>query len=293
MACQRIRAGPPGRAAGDPRPRSRPLLRPGRKPLAGKHALVTSGPTHEPIDPVRYIANRCSGRQGHAIAEALAGLGARVTLVSGPVRCPTRPASGARGRNAPRQMLAACRGGVAGRRRGVRRRGRRLARRERGAGGRSRRRQAATPAAGAGAESGHPGDHRAAAPGGRLSWSASRRKRRRDGQRARRSSRARAATGSSPTTFLPEPGSWAAGRMPCISSPRRESRVGRFFPKRRSRATRGPDRRDTCLRSGRKRAQFSRMTERAEGPPVELRILDPRLREWGMPAYQSEMARRD
>ena len=54
-------------------------------PLAGKHAIVTSGPTHEPIDPVRYIANRSSGKQGHAIAAALAALGARVTLVSGPV----------------------------------------------------------------------------------------------------------------------------------------------------------------------------------------------------------------
>ena len=55
------------------------------KPLAGKTAIVTSGPTHEPIDPVRYIANRSSGKQGHAIAGALASLGARVTLVSGPV----------------------------------------------------------------------------------------------------------------------------------------------------------------------------------------------------------------
>jgi phosphopantothenoylcysteine decarboxylase/phosphopantothenate--cysteine ligase len=54
-------------------------------PLTGKHAIVTSGPTHEPIDPVRYIANRSSGKQGHAIAAALAALGARVTLVSGPV----------------------------------------------------------------------------------------------------------------------------------------------------------------------------------------------------------------
>jgi phosphopantothenoylcysteine decarboxylase/phosphopantothenate--cysteine ligase len=53
--------------------------------LAGKTAVVTSGPTHEPIDPVRYIANRSSGRQGHAIAAALAKLGADVTLVSGPV----------------------------------------------------------------------------------------------------------------------------------------------------------------------------------------------------------------
>jgi phosphopantothenoylcysteine decarboxylase/phosphopantothenate--cysteine ligase len=56
--------------------------------LAGKHAIVTSGPTHEPIDPVRYIANRSSGKQGHAIAAALAALGARVTLVSGPVSLP-------------------------------------------------------------------------------------------------------------------------------------------------------------------------------------------------------------
>ena len=54
------------------------------RPLAGRKALVTSGPTHEAIDPVRYIANRSSGKQGHAIARALAGLGAEVTLVSGP-----------------------------------------------------------------------------------------------------------------------------------------------------------------------------------------------------------------
>lgn len=57
--------------------------------LTGKHILVTAGPTHEPIDPVRYIANRSSGRQGFAIAEALARLGARVTLVSGPVTLAT------------------------------------------------------------------------------------------------------------------------------------------------------------------------------------------------------------
>ncbi|GGE13193.1 phosphopantothenoylcysteine decarboxylase/phosphopantothenate--cysteine ligase [Rhizobium sp. BK226] len=61
------------------------LLDDGEKPLKGRKAIVTSGPTHEPIDPVRYIANRSSGRQGHAIAAALAKLGAEVTLVSGPV----------------------------------------------------------------------------------------------------------------------------------------------------------------------------------------------------------------
>ncbi len=55
------------------------------RPLAGRHVIVTSGPTHEPIDPVRYISNRSSGKQGHAIARAAAELGARVTLVSGPV----------------------------------------------------------------------------------------------------------------------------------------------------------------------------------------------------------------
>ena len=53
--------------------------------LAGKHILVTAGPTHEPIDPVRMIANRSSGRQGFAIAAAAANAGARVTLVAGPV----------------------------------------------------------------------------------------------------------------------------------------------------------------------------------------------------------------
>ena len=61
------------------------LLDEGPKPLKGRTAIVTSGPTHEPIDPVRYIANRSSGKQGHAIAAALAELGAEVMLVSGPV----------------------------------------------------------------------------------------------------------------------------------------------------------------------------------------------------------------
>ena len=58
----------------------------GNGPLKGKHVLVTSGPTHEPIDPVRYIANRSSGAQGTALAEALRDLGARVSFVTGPAR---------------------------------------------------------------------------------------------------------------------------------------------------------------------------------------------------------------
>lgn len=61
------------------------------KPLAGRKVIVTSGPTHEPIDPVRYIANRSSGKQGHAIAAALARLGAEVRLISGPVSLPDPP----------------------------------------------------------------------------------------------------------------------------------------------------------------------------------------------------------
>ena len=60
----------------------------GDKTLAGKRIVVTSGPTHEPIDPVRYIANRSSGKQGHAIAAAAAAAGADVTLVTGPVNLP-------------------------------------------------------------------------------------------------------------------------------------------------------------------------------------------------------------
>jgi phosphopantothenoylcysteine decarboxylase/phosphopantothenate--cysteine ligase len=59
--------------------------------LAGKHILVTAGPTHEPIDPVRVIANRSSGKQGFAIAAAAAEAGARVTLVAGPVALETPP----------------------------------------------------------------------------------------------------------------------------------------------------------------------------------------------------------
>jgi phosphopantothenoylcysteine decarboxylase/phosphopantothenate--cysteine ligase len=61
------------------------ILAPAGRPLSGRHVIVTSGPTHEPIDPVRYLANRSSGRQGHAVAAAAALAGACVTLVSGPV----------------------------------------------------------------------------------------------------------------------------------------------------------------------------------------------------------------
>jgi len=83
------------------------VLAPGDRPLKGRHVLVTAGPTHEPIDPVRYIANRSSGKQGYAIAEAAAAMGARVTLVSGPTNL-SAPAGVRRvGVETAAQMLAA------------------------------------------------------------------------------------------------------------------------------------------------------------------------------------------
>jgi phosphopantothenoylcysteine decarboxylase/phosphopantothenate--cysteine ligase len=76
--------------------------------LAGRRALVTSGPTWEPIDPIRYIANRSSGKQGHAIAAALARLGADTTLVSGPTALGDPPGVAVVRIESAREMLAAC-----------------------------------------------------------------------------------------------------------------------------------------------------------------------------------------
>ncbi len=75
--------------------------------LTGRHVLVTAGPTHEAIDPVRYIANRSSGKQGFAIADAAATAGARVTLVAGPVDLPTPPGVTRVDVESARQMAAA------------------------------------------------------------------------------------------------------------------------------------------------------------------------------------------
>jgi phosphopantothenoylcysteine decarboxylase / phosphopantothenate---cysteine ligase len=77
------------------------------KPLAGKRVVVTAGPTHEPIDPVRYLANRSSGKQGHAIARAAAAAGAEVILVSGPVNLPDPPGVKTVRVTTARDMLAA------------------------------------------------------------------------------------------------------------------------------------------------------------------------------------------
>lgn len=80
----------------------------GPRPLQCLRALVTSGPTHEPIDPVRYIANRSSGKQGHAIAAALAAAGAETVLVSGPTHQPDPAGVEIRRVETARQMLDAC-----------------------------------------------------------------------------------------------------------------------------------------------------------------------------------------
>lgn len=77
-------------------------------PLSGKHVLVTSGPTHEAIDPVRYIANRSSGKQGHAIAEALIKHGATVTLVSGPTNLEAPKGATIKNVISAEDMLKAC-----------------------------------------------------------------------------------------------------------------------------------------------------------------------------------------
>ncbi|MEK9969122.1 MAG: bifunctional phosphopantothenoylcysteine decarboxylase/phosphopantothenate--cysteine ligase CoaBC [Ferrovibrio sp.] len=90
-----------------PRP-SDTSVAPLKQDLKGRRAIVTSGPTHEPIDPVRYIANRSSGKQGHAIAAALAARGADVTLVTGPVTLPDPPGVKTVHVEAARDMFSAC-----------------------------------------------------------------------------------------------------------------------------------------------------------------------------------------
>ena len=80
----------------------------GRGSLAGKRALVTSGPTYEAIDPVRFLGNRSSGKQGHAIAASLAARGAEVTLVTGPTREPDPASARVVHIESAREMLAAC-----------------------------------------------------------------------------------------------------------------------------------------------------------------------------------------
>ena len=105
---QRIRPRPHVRAGGDRRRHRGPAGASRTTPWPDKRAVVTSGPTREAIDPVRYISNHSSGKQGHAIASALAALGADVTLVSGPVAIADPPGVATVHVDSAEQMLAAC-----------------------------------------------------------------------------------------------------------------------------------------------------------------------------------------
>ena len=177
-----------------------------RRALAGRRVVVTSGPTHEPIDPVRYIANRSSGKQGHAIAAAAAAAGADVTLVSGPVNLPDPAGVKVVKVETARDMLAAVSRGTAGRCRGVRGGRRRLARRptERGQDQEAARRARRNSGWSKTPTSSRP-SHIARA-GGHVSSSASPPRPTTSSRMPRPSSRARAATGSSPTTSRPATG---------------------------------------------------------------------------------------
>ena len=172
---------------------------PEHRPLYGKHVLVTAGPTHEPIDPVRYIANRSSGKQGFAIAAAAAAAGARVTLVSGPVALATPPGVERIDVESAEEMAAAVKAGAAGRCRGHGRRGVRLA--DQGLRAREDQEARLGPAgAAAQGESRHPRHHRRQPPAAEAADRLRRRDRGRGRERAPASARARASTGSSPTT---------------------------------------------------------------------------------------------
>ncbi|MGA7268167.1 MAG: bifunctional phosphopantothenoylcysteine decarboxylase/phosphopantothenate--cysteine ligase CoaBC, partial [Aestuariivirga sp.] len=84
------------------------LLMPGARPLAGRKVVITAGPTREPIDPVRFISNQSSGKQGYAIAEAAVALGAEVILVSGPTALPIPPGAQMRPVETAAGMLKVC-----------------------------------------------------------------------------------------------------------------------------------------------------------------------------------------
>ena len=193
--------------------------------LEGKRVLVTSGPTHEPIDPVRYIANRSSGKQGHAIAAAAAAAGAEVTLVSGPVTLPDPPGVEVVQVETAREMLDAVEralpadvaifaAAVADWR--VANAGEQKIKKGPAA---------RTPEFRTRGKSRHSRDRRAPQDAaGRGSSSALRPRPRTSSPMPRRSSSAKAATGSSPTTSRRRPASWAAIAIRSISSARRASK---------------------------------------------------------------------
>ena len=201
--------------------------------LAGRHVLVTSGPTHEPIDPVRYIANRSSGKQGHAIAAAAAALGARVTLVSGPGRaCPIPPASRCVHVETARGDAGGGARQPAGRYRRLRRGRRRLARGERRRARRSRR-PARSARARAGREPRHPAPRSAKrGPSGRRSSSALLPRRETSSSNASKKRKSKGADWIVANDVSPETRHHGRRRAtPCISSRPTASRTGRRMTK--------------------------------------------------------------
>ena len=182
--------------------------------LAGRRVLVTSGPTHEPIDPVRYIANRSSGRQGHAIAAAAAAAGAAVTLVSGPVSLPDPPGVAVVRVETARQMLAAVEAALPAD----------IAvfaaavadwRPEQEAGSKKIKKDGTGPAPMPLVENPDILATIARRPAGRPSWSGSRPRPTRWSSTPGRRSPGRAATSSWPTTCRPRAASWAASTTRC------------------------------------------------------------------------------
>ena len=185
-------------------------------PLTGRHVLITSGPTHEPLDPVRYIANRSSGKQGHALARAALALGAHVTLVSGPVALPDPEGVNLVKVETAQEMLdavldalpadiAICAAAVADWR----------------AAAQAAQKLKKTSGADVSLTLAQNPDilatiaiPRPATPGPRHRLR--RRDRERGRQRAPKSAAPRAPTGSSPMTFRPRPASWAATGRACI-----------------------------------------------------------------------------
>ena len=208
------------------------LLRRGRGALDGVKALVTAGPTQEPLDPVRFIANRSSGKQGYAIADALARAGAETTLVSGPVEIAPPSACNCCKVDDGARNAGGLRIRPAGRRRGVHRRRRRLAAGDRrqqqdqeGREARPRRRSrwSRIPTSSPRLRTAQ------AAPASRDRLCGRDRERRR--ARAGQARCAKAATGSSPTMSARTPASWAATATPFISSPRTAPKTGRSWTK--------------------------------------------------------------
>jgi phosphopantothenoylcysteine decarboxylase/phosphopantothenate--cysteine ligase len=166
--------------------------------LQGRHVLITAGPTHEPIDPVRYIANRSSGKQGYALAAAARALGARVTLVAGPTNLPApRPCRRTSHCLPPPSPIGGWRTPAPRRSRRVPRRHRRSSRWSRTPIS-SRRSPTRAPACGLPSSSVLPPRPRTSS----ITRSAS--------------ARRRAAIGSSPTTSALRQGSWAAIAIACI-----------------------------------------------------------------------------